>query len=34
MIARLQTFISQQGQAFSIATLVFLFGSALLLGWI
>ena len=34
MIGQLKVFISQQGQALSIALLVFLFGGALLLGLI
>ena len=34
MIGRFKVFISQQGQAISIALLAFLFGGALLLGLI
>ena len=34
MINQFKVFISQQGQALSIALLAFLFGGALLLGWL
>jgi hypothetical protein len=34
MIEQFKVFVSQQGQAFSIALLAFLFGGALLLGWL
>lgn len=34
MLRQFKVFIGQQGQALSIAVLVFLFGGALLLGWI
>jgi hypothetical protein len=33
MIEHFKIFISQQGQALSVALLAFLFGGALLLGW-
>jgi hypothetical protein len=34
MVGQLRIFISQQGQAISIALLAFLFGGAVLLGWL
>ena len=34
MVGQFKIFISQQGQAISIAVLAFLFGGALLLGWL
>jgi hypothetical protein len=34
MVGQLRIVISQQGQAISIALLAFLFGGAVLLGWL
>jgi hypothetical protein len=34
MVARFKVLVSEQGQAFSVAILAFLFGAALLLGFL
>ena len=34
MVGQLRIFISQQGQTISVALLAFLFGGAVLLGWL